>query len=128
MKDQRVLRESIYVNLLPPKNRLDEVDLEKNKLKKFKMNLPHKILFLDSGSPEYDNSPKITNPQVRRNLELIDYYGPKYVHCKFCHRRNLEFYENSEVNQCLKLTGYLKKVRLGGGDDKENVEDKNEKK
>ena len=41
------------------------------------MNLPHKILFLDSGSPEYDNSPKITNPQVRRNLELIDYYGPK---------------------------------------------------
>ena len=124
----KVLKESIYVNLLPPKNRLDEIDLEKNKLKKFKMSLPHKILFLDSGSPEYDNPPKITNPQVRRDLELIDYYGPKYVHCKFCHRRNLEFYENSEVNQCLKLTGYLKKVRLGGGDDKDNVEDKNEKK
>ncbi len=51
----KVLRESIYVNLLPPKNRLDEIDLEKNKLKKFKLNLPHKILFLDSGSPEYDN-------------------------------------------------------------------------
>ena len=88
------------------------------------MNLPHKILFLDSGSPEYDNSPKITNPQVRRNLELIDYYGPIYVHCKFCHRRNLEFYENSEVNQWFKLTGYLKKVRLGGEEDKDNLEDK----
>ncbi len=65
--------------------------------------------------------PKITNPQVRRNLELIDYYGAKYVHCKFSH---LEFYENSEVNQCFKLTGYLKKVRLGGGEDKDYLEDK----
>ena len=121
----KVLRDAIYVNLLPPKDRLDEIDLEKNKKKKFNMNLPNKIKFLDSGSPEYDNPPKISDPRVRRDLELIDYYGPKYVHCKYCHRRNLEYYENSEPIQCLKLTGYLKKVRLGGDD---NEEEKKEKK
>jgi hypothetical protein len=122
----KVLRDAIYVNLLPPKNRLDEIDLEKNKKKKFNMTLPNKIKFLDSGSPEYDNPPKISDPRVRRDLELIDYYGPKYVHCKYCHRRNLEYYENAEPNQCLKLTGYLKKVRLGG-DDNDEEEKKNKK-
>ena len=122
----KVLRDAIYVNLLPPKDRLDEIDLEKNKKKKFNMNLPNKIKFLDSGSPEYDNPPKISDPRVRRDLELIDYYGPKYVHCKYCHRRNLEYYENAEPNQCLKLTGYLKKVRLGG-DDNDEEEKKNKK-
>ena len=112
----KVLKQTIYVNLLPPKDKLDDIDIEKNKKKKFSMDLPNKIKFLDSGSPEYDNPPKITNPSVRRDLELIDYYGPKYVHCKYCHRRNLEFYENAEPNQCLKLTRYLKKIRLGGED------------
>jgi hypothetical protein len=128
IQNERVkdLRDAIYVNLLPPKNRLDEIDLEKNKKKKFNMTLPNKIKFLDSGSPEYDNPPKISDPRVRRDLELIDYYGPKYVHCKYCHRRNLEYYENAEPNQCLKLTGYLKKVRLGG-DDNDEEEKKNKK-
>jgi hypothetical protein len=112
----KVLKQTIYVNLLPSKDKLDDIDIEKNKKKKFSMDLPNKIKFLDSGSPEYDNPPKITNPSVRRDLELIDYYGPKYVHCKYCHRRNLEFYENAEPNQCLKLTRYLKKIRLGGED------------
>ena len=120
----KVLRDAIYVNLLPPKNRLDDIDLEKNKKKKFNMDLPNKIKFLDSASPEYDNPPKISDPRVRRDLELIDYYGPKYVHCKYCHRRNLEYYENSEPNQCLKLTGFLKKVRLGGDDNDEEKKDK----
>ena len=115
----KVLKQTIYVNLLPSKDKLDDIDIEKNKKKKFSMDLPNKIKFLDSGSPEYDNPPKITNPRVRRDLELIDYYGPKYVHCKYCHRRNLEYYENAEPNQCLKLTRYLKKVRLGG-EDKDN--------
>ena len=115
----KVLKQTIYVNLLPSKDKLDDIDIEKNKKKKFSMDLPNKIQFLDSGSPEYDNPPKITNPRVRRDLELIDYYGPKYVHCKYCHRRNLEYYENAEPNQCLKLTRYLKKVRLGG-EDKDN--------
>ncbi len=50
----------------------------------------------------------------------------KYVHCKYYHRRNLEYYENAEPNQCLKLTGYLKKVRLGG-DDNDEEEKKNKK-
>ena len=112
----KVLKQTIYVNLLPSKDKLDDIDIEKNKKKKFSMDLPNKIKFLDSGSPEYDNPPKITNPRVRRDLELIDYYGPKYVHCKYCHRRNLEYYENAEPNQCLKLTRYLKKISLGGED------------
>jgi hypothetical protein len=124
----KVLGEKIFVNLLPPKNRLDDIDIEKNKLKKHKMEIPNKIKFLVSSSPEYDNPPKITNPSVRRDLELIDYYGPLYVHCKYCHRRNLEFYENSEVNQCLQLTNYLKKVRLGRDKDDDEENKKKEKK
>ena len=116
----KVLKESIYVNLLPPKERMDEIDINKNKLKKLNLTVPKRIELLDSGSPEYDNLPKITNPLVRRDLELIDYYGPKYVHCKFCHRRNLEYYENLECNNCLKLTSYLKKVRLGDKDNDKN--------
>ena len=41
------------------------------------MTLPNTIKFLDIGLLEYDNFFKISDPRVRRDLELIDYYGPK---------------------------------------------------
>ena len=62
---------------------------------------------------EFDKSIQITNPKIKRDLELINYYGPHYTHCKICNNKNLEFYQNSEPNQTLKLLNYLKKVRLG---------------
>ena len=69
---------------------------------------------------EFDKVIEITNPKIKRDLELINYYGPLYTHCKFCNNRNLEFYKNSEPNQTLKLLQYLKKIKLGDTEDKED--------
>ena len=69
---------------------------------------------------EFDKVIEITNPKIKRDLELINYYGPMYTHCKLCNNRNLEFYKNSEPNQTLKLLQYLKKIKLGDGEEKED--------
>ena len=47
---------------------------------------------------------------------MINYYGSMYAHCKFCNNG----YKNSEPNQTLKLLQYLKKIKLGDGDEKDD--------
>ena len=64
---------------------------------------------------------EITNPKIKRDLELINYYGPLYTHCKTCNNRNIEFYQNSEPNQTLQLLHFLKRIKLG--DEKEDKKD-----
>ena len=120
---ENVLKNSIYSNLLPGENS----NLSKNRnlslprLKKTKYN-PEKTasIFLNRPS-ELDAPIEITNPKIKRDLELINYYGPRYTNCHICSRRNIEFYQNSEPKQTLILLNYLKKIKLN------DVEEKNKK-
>ena len=115
---EHVLKSSIYYNLIAKHNN------EKNKTKKIykKIELQpiqKENIFLFHNT-EFDKVIEITNPKIKRDLELINYYGPRYTHCKLCNNRNLEFYKNSEPNQTLKLLHYLKKVKLVDKDEKDD--------
>ena len=115
---EHVLKSSIYYNLIAKHNN------EKNKTKKIykKIDLQpiqKENIFLFHNT-EFDKVIEITNPKIKRDLELINYYGPRYTHCKLCNNRNLEFYKNSEPNQTLKLLHYLKKVKLVDKDEKDD--------
>lgn len=117
---ENVLKSSIYSNLLPniksSKNIITKTkSLPKIPEKKF---VPGKTtnLFLNQHL-EFDTPIEITNPKVKRDLELINYYGPMYTNCHVCNRRNLEFYQNSEPKQTLILLSYLKKIKLGEEED-----------
>ena len=115
---EKVLKSSIYYNLIAKHN----TDTEKKSPKRKKISLKPietENIYLFHNK-EFDKVIKITNPKIKRDLELINYYGPMYTHCKFCNNRNLEFYKNSEPNQTLKLLQYLKKIKLGDGDEKED--------
>ena len=109
---EHVLKSSIYYNLISKDNDNDinqlKTPLKKKNLKPIK---PASI-FLNHNK-EFDKVIEITNPKIKRDLELINYYGPLYTHCKLCNNRNLEFYQNSEPNQTLKLLHYLKRIKLG---------------
>ena len=111
-----VLKSSIYYNLLGNKT-VSEND--KNLFKSSsnfkntkKEDVKPSSLYLNYNA-EFDKNIEITNPKIKRDLELINYYGPRYTHCNICNHRNLEFYQTSEPNQTLKLLHYLKRVRLG---------------
>lgn len=100
-----VLKSSIYINLIPKdeeKERLNTLPNEGYKTKGLSQ-------FLNVAGEE---KIEITNPKIKRELEIIDYYGPRYTYCKLCNNKNLEFYQNLEANQCLKLLSYLKKERI----------------
>ena len=121
---EHVLKSSIYYNLIAKHNKEEGKDINKSKKMIKKINLkPLKTenIFLFHNE-EFDKVIEITNPKIKRDLELINYYGPLYTHCKLCNNRNLEFYKNSEPNQTLKLLQYLKKIKLG----EEKDENKNQ--
>jgi hypothetical protein len=122
---ERVLRASIYYNLLSKDDKQESnFPFKSNSLKK---RLKPINKSTSSGSfnfkhnNEFDKVIEITNPKIKRDLELINYYGPLYTHCKICHNRNLEFYQNSEPNQTLKLLHFIKRRRLG--DENEDKKD-----
>ena len=118
---EHVLKSSIFYNLISKDNNNNSKDNNiKSSLKKKNYKLkPIKpdSMFLNHNS-EFDKEIEIINPKIKRDLELINYYGPLYTHCKLCNNRNLEFYQNSEPNQTLKLLHYLKRIKLG--EDKED--------
>ena len=122
---ERVLRASIYYNLLSKDDKQESnFPFKSNSLKK---RLKPINKSTSSGSfnfkhnNEFDKVIEITNPKIKRDLELLNYYGPLYTHCKICHNRNLEFYQNSEPNQTLKLLHFIKRRRLG--DENEDKKD-----
>ena len=125
---ENVLKKSIYSNLLPGNNGnkfTNNFDKKRNlslpKLNKAKFN-PEKTASIFFNRPsEFDMPIEITNPKIKRDLELINYFGPRYTNCHICRRRNIEFYQNSEPKQTLVLLNYLKKVKLN------DVEEKNKK-
>ena len=98
---ERVLKSSIYYNLISThKNDMKKSESKAKKRKLKPIETGNIFLFHNE---EFDKVIEITNPKIKRDLELINYYGPLYTHCKFCNNRNLEFYKNSEPNKTLKL-------------------------
>ena len=66
-------------------------------------------LFLHLENDAFDKNIKINNPNVIKYLEGINYYGPYFSYCPPCGNRNLEFYKNLEINQCLRIIQQIKK-------------------
>jgi len=60
---------------------------------------------------QYDQEIEIKNPEIKRSLEDINYYGPYFSHCPKCRHKNLDFYQTMEPNQCMKLLSYIKMKR-----------------
>ena len=122
---ERVLRASIYYNLISNDDmQQSNIPFKSNSLKK-RLKPINKSTSSGSFNFKYKNNDdkviEITNPKIKRDLELLNYYGPLYTHCKICHNRNLEFYQNSEPNQTLKLLHFIKRRRLG--DENEDKKD-----
>ena len=66
-------------------------------------------LFLNFKNKIIDKKVKITNQTVIKHLEGINYYGPYFSYCPPCGNRNLEYYKNLEINQCLRIIHQIKK-------------------
>ena len=114
-----VLKNSIYSNLLPEKDN-QTLNNKKNNHRNLSLPIIKKLknksvktspIFLNVPD-EFESPMEITNPKIKRDLELINYFGPRYMNCHVCRKRNFEFYQNSEPNQTLLLLNYLKKVKL----------------
>ena len=118
-----VLKKSIYSNLLPNENGNNMLKKNRNlslprvNRKGFKPGKTTNGLFLNRPT-EFEETIEITNPKIKRDLELINYFGPLYTNCHVCRRRNLEFYQNSEPKQTLILLSYLKKIKLNDVEEK----------
>jgi len=120
-KRQKAFRQNIFNNLIPPKNKKalksnSMVNLNPSfKFKNMKIKKEEKEQkfgpFLNYDHNSFYKKTKISNPIVKKNLEFINYYGPYYSYCPPCLNRNLEYYNNLEPNQCLKLINYIKKIR-----------------
>ena len=114
-KRQRAFRQNIFNNLIPPKKLKASnsmINLSSNgkiKIKKIKKN--EKLSPFLNDSESFYKKTKIDNPIILKNLENINFYGPYYAYCPPCLNRNLEFYNNLEPNQCLKLIKFIRKMR-----------------
>jgi len=120
-KRQKAFRQNIFNNLIPPKNKNalksnsmvnlnPSYNFKNIKIKK-EENQQKFGPFLNFDHNSFYKRTKISNPIVQKNLEAINYYGPYYSYCPPCLNRNLEYYNNLEPNQCLKLINYIKKIR-----------------
>lgn len=127
-----MFRSSIYSNLMPTNNKdykkkyqslnkynnsnENESDLNTSlhKLSKSKIkNKPHQTTYGPFLNIDYkfDKKIEIKNPEIKRSLEDINYYGPYFSHCPICRFKNLDFYQTMEPHQCLKLLSYIKLKR-----------------
>lgn len=126
---QKVLKESIYSNLLKKEDEDEEVIKEKLKKlqekerkKKLLQSQPSGPLFLNT-NPDFYKKIEINNPEIKRDLEIINYYGPHYPYCHACNIRNMEFYKNGEVNQTKTLLQFLKKFKIWLGQETEKTKE-----
>ena len=119
---ESVLKKTIYSNLIPEKEERKKFyktlyggnkTIESYIFKRNKNYTPFKTM------PIFENREKkfnevIINDKIKRDLELINYFGPNYSNCLVCRKRNMDFYANSEPKQTMILLSYLKKIKLNG--------------
>jgi hypothetical protein len=83
--------------------------------------------FLNSTYNEYNKKIEIRNPEIKKCLEDINYYGPYFSHCPSCKNKNLNFYQTLEPHQCLKLLNFIKKERSSVWKIKKKPKEKDQK-
>ena len=125
-----VLRKTIYSNLIPEKDNKRKFYKTFNnrgfgpiKFKTKKKFTPLKTTPLFFDKEKKFNIGELDN-KIKRDLELINYFGPHNSNCLVCKKRNMDFYTNSEPNQTLILLNYLKKIKLNGNSDKYSKKEK----
>ena len=110
-KRKNVFRQNVFNNLVS--NNASSVDTKFQKKKKLKIEINEKINpFLGTDYKNFIKKIEINNPIVNKNLESINYYGPYFSHCPPCYNRNLNYYKNLEINQCLEIIHHIKKNRM----------------
>jgi len=109
-----VFKSTLYNNLLPPGDYVNEETKKEKKKKKKNFNAENfnENKYLFSSAEAFNKKIKITNPKIEEKLQDINYWGPHFSHCPPCCYKNMYFYENMEKNQCYKLLNYLKKIRI----------------
>ena len=116
-----VFKSTLYNNLLPPGDYVNEETKKELKKKKKQLSVENfnENKYLFSSAEAFNKKITITNPKIEEKLQDINYWGPHYSHCPPCFYKNMYFYENMEKNQCHKLLNYLKKVRIKSNSDME---------
>ena len=116
-----VFKSTLYNNLLPPGDYVNEETKKELKKKKKILSVDNfnENKYLFSSAEAFNKKITITNPKIEEKLQDINYWGPHYSHCPPCFYKNMYFYENMEKNQCYKLLNYIKKVRIKSNSDME---------
>ena len=110
-KRKNVFRQNVFNNLVSTK--ASSVEKNYSKKKKLKIEINNKIVpFLGTDYNNFIKKVEIVNPIINKNLESINYYGPYFSHCPPCYNRNLNYYKNLEINQCLEIIHHIKKSRM----------------
>ena len=111
MGKKDIFRKNIFTNLLPSKD--NEVLNERAKTSanfyKKKFNFKEKGSFLSSDNELFYKRVNITNNKLLSHLKSINFFGPYFSFCPPCNYRNLNFYKNLDLNQCIKIIKQIKK-------------------
>ena len=92
-----VFRQTIYNNLLS---------------KNTHNNLKDPALLLKEYINTMEKNIEITNPDIKKRLEEINYWGPYNPYCFIGRKKNILFYKTMEQNQCINLLNYIKKIKV----------------
>ena len=106
-KRKNVFRQNVFNNLIPNSN----YSVPKRTQERKKIKIEERPFFV-SDHQSFIKRVEIANPLIIKNLESINYYGPYFSHCPPCNNRNLDFYKNLEINQCLGIIHHIKKMRM----------------
>ena len=109
-KRKTVFRQNVFNNLVS--RNTYSVGKKPPTKKKLKFEINDKARpFFGSDYQSFIKKIEINNPIINKNLESINYYGPFFSHCPPCYNRNMEYYKNLEINQCLGIIHHIKKIR-----------------
>lgn len=109
-KRKNVFRQNVFNNLVST-NRYSKCRIPDSKILNIESNNKIKP-FNGTDYQSFIKKVEITNPIINKNLESINFYGPYFSHCPPCYNRNLDYYKNLEVNQCLDIIHHIKKMRM----------------
>ena len=107
-KRKNVFRQNVFNNLVNTNTYSVGKKPNKKKINIETNNRP----YLGSDYQSFIKKVEINTPIINKNLEGINYYGPYFSHCPPCYNRNLEYYKNLEINQCLGIIHHIKKMRM----------------
>jgi hypothetical protein len=125
MKNSNVNNSSIHENTSNVRNMNHTDGMVLNRTKKQNQEYGP---YLNFNYDEFNKKIEIKNPEVKKCLEDINYYGPYFSHCPSCKNKNLDFYQTLETHQCLKLLNFIKKTRTKKLKKRKNRDEENRSK